>query len=245
MSLAGKIVVILGASGNVGSGAAHGFLEAGATVVLVGRDETKIKAIKEKLGNNPNVLIAIGTFDTEANAAATRDAVIKVLGGKQYDHVVSSLGFVHFAPGWPTATPLADVNKAKSEGWDINFNAAHAFLPSLKNHEGSTYTFISGGLAHITPPAPNLWLGTLKNSLINTLANVISAETANDKVRVNTFCIHFPVAEFGGTKNQFGMPADGDSKKLGPFFVNLARNDKIKGKLLCGNSADEAIKLVV
>ena len=242
MSLAGKSVVILGATGNVGSGAAHALLAQGATVVLVGRDSAKLQALKTKLGNAANAHIVEGKFDTEHHAASTRDHVLKALGGKQYDHVISSLAFFNNAAAWATATPLADVQKALKDGFEPHFNAAHAFLPSLKNVEGSSFTIVSGGLAHFTP-APALWLATLKNATLNTFTNVLVAETAADKVRVNCFCIHFGIAEFDGKKNQMGMDSV-DTREVGPWFVGLIKNDKLKGKVLCGTSLPEALKLV-
>jgi len=240
--MAGKVVVILGATGNVGSGAAHAFLQQGTTVVLVGRDKAKLNTFKDKLPNNQNALVVVGKFNTEKEAAESHNLVLKALGGKSIDHVISAMGFFDNAPGWPTATPLHDVHKTLHDFWDPHFCAAHAFLPGLKDREGTSYTIISGGAAHITP-APALWLATLKSSMTNTLVDVLAAETADNKVRVNSFCIHFGVAEFGGKKNQIGLDAV-DTRELGPFFVNLSKNEKIKGKILHGITAPEAFKLV-
>ena len=99
MSLAGKTAVILGATGNIGSGAAHALLAAGALVVLVGREESKLRALKAKLDNLRNAFLAIGNFSSQAEAQKTRDHVLRVLGGRSIDHVISSLGFITPAPG--------------------------------------------------------------------------------------------------------------------------------------------------
>jgi len=49
MSLKGKVCVVLGASGTVGQGACVSFLQEGATLVAVSRDQGKADALKKKL----------------------------------------------------------------------------------------------------------------------------------------------------------------------------------------------------
>jgi NAD(P)-dependent dehydrogenase (short-subunit alcohol dehydrogenase family) len=94
------------------------------------------------------------------------------------------------------------------------------------------------------PPNISLWLGTVKNAALNALTLALAAETANDKVRLNTVCIHFGVAPPGGDKNQFGMSTEGDTLRLAPAFLGIARGTQ-KGQLLCVSSFADAEKLNV
>jgi len=239
MSFERKTVVVVGATGVVGSGVVRKYLDAGATVVGVSRQQDHLAKLKETIKIRPGEPFreAIAEFKDEASAAAA-GAAIKERAGAPIDHVVSVQGFVAFAKA-PTETPVSDLRHALDDGLFNNLLAAKALLPELKGREGSTFTLVSGGLAHIPPPDPSLWLGTLKNASLNALTYALAAETANDKVRVNTICIHFGVAPVGGHKNQFGMDAEGDTLRLAPAFLGLARGAQ-KGQLLCLNTWADA-----
>ena len=50
MRLENKTVVITGATGSIGKAAAKLFLEQGANLCLVGRDEGKLRALERELG---------------------------------------------------------------------------------------------------------------------------------------------------------------------------------------------------
>ena len=243
MSFANRNVVVIGASGVVGSGVVRKYLDAGARVVGVSRSASKLEQLKQQMkiqGSEPFVP-AVGDFKDEASAAEARKAVTAALEGQPIDHVVSVQGFVSFAKA-PTSTPPAELKAALDDGLFNNLLAAQAFLPDLKNREGSTFTLVSGGLAHMPPPNVSLWLGTVKNAALNALTFALAAETAQDKVRLNTVCIHFGVAPVGGDKNQFGMPTEGNTLRLAPAFLGLARGTQ-KGQLLCLNSWADADKL--
>lgn len=241
--LAGLHAVVLGATGAIGSGAVRKFLDAGATVVGVSRSAERLRDLEARLqlGPSDRFLGVVGDFRDEASAEAAAAAVTDALAGGPIDHVVSAQGFVSVGPP-PTSTDLAAVRAALDDGLYTNFLAARVFLPALKSREGSSFTLVSGGLAHIPPPRPALWLGTVKNAAINALTLALAAETAADRVRVNTVCIHMSVAPIGGDKNGLGMPAAADSLQLGGAFVGIARGAH-KGKVLCVSSFAEAALL--
>jgi len=139
----------------------------------------------------------------------------------------------------PTDTSVGDFAGALDDGLYNNFLAAKALLPAMKGRAGASFTLVSGGLAHIPPPVPGLWLGTVKNAAINALGMALATETARDAVRVNTVCIHFAVAAPGGTRNHFDMPAEGDTLRLAPAFLAVGAGTR-KGQLICLASWAEA-----
>jgi NAD(P)-dependent dehydrogenase (short-subunit alcohol dehydrogenase family) len=240
MSFDEKRVVVLGATGVVGSGVVRKYLDAGATVVGVSRSEENLEQLRKTVGIRAGeaFLPVVGDFHTEDAASATREAVVTALAGAPVDHVVSSLGFVQFA-GPPTEAPIEAVQSALENGLYINVRAAKAFVPMLKGREDTSYTLVSGGLAHFPPPDPALWLGTLKNAAINAFTYGLASETAKDPLRVNTICIHFGVAPVGGDKNQFGMPSERDTLGLAPAFLGVAKSRR-KGQVVCLTSWADA-----
>lgn len=241
-SFQGQVVVVLGATGVVGAGVARSFLDAGATVLAVSRDAGKLEALKSSLGVKAGDAFegVVGAFDTDASAAAARDAIVAACHGHPIDHVVSSISFVTLAKP-PTESPLSSVKKALDDGLFNSFLAAKVLLPLVKNRAGASYTLVSGGLAHQPPPSAALWLGTLKNASVIALGHGLAAETAESVARVNTLCVHMGVAPIGGQKNQLGVPAEKDSLALGPAFLNVAAG-KAKGQLICLSSWDDVSK---
>jgi NAD(P)-dependent dehydrogenase (short-subunit alcohol dehydrogenase family) len=241
-----KVIVIAGATGTVGSGAVRAFLDQGAQVVGISRSFEKLEELKKTLPikNGEPFYSVVGDFNTESEASKTKNAVLDVLKGKPIDHVISSIGFITMASA-PTKTDLTLVKQAFDHGYFNNFLMAKYFLPELKNQDGSSYTMVSGGLAHglpgFIPNVENLWLATAKNAALNSLTYGLNAETMNDKVRVNTICIHFGVAPVGGNSNQMGMPADHDTLALAPAFLEVAKG-QIKGQVICLDSWDDVLK---
>lgn len=243
MSFADKNVVVIGAAGVVGSGVVRKYLDAGATVVGVSRKADNLAKLKQtvQIRDGEPFVGVVGDFGNDDAARQAGEAVLGALSGKAVDHVVSVQGFVNFAKP-PTETPASVLSSALEDGLFNNFRAAQAFLPGLKGRDGSSFTLVSGGLAHIPPPNLAVWLGTVKNAALNALNHALAAETAGDKVRVNTICIHFGVAPVGGDKNQFGMGTEGDTLRLAPAFLGVAGGTQ-KGQLICLGSWADADKL--
>jgi NAD(P)-dependent dehydrogenase (short-subunit alcohol dehydrogenase family) len=202
MSHATKTVVVIGASGVVGSGVVRRYLDGGARVLGVSRSEDRLAALRETMHIDPASAFrgVVADFGDEAAALAAKDAIARASDGGAVDHVVSVQGFAPVGPG-PTSTPLADFGRALDDGLYNNFLAAKVLLPGMKPRAGSSFTLVSGGLAHVPPPVPGLWLGTVKNAALNALVLALASETARDAVRVNGVCIHFSVAPPGGTRN--------------------------------------------
>jgi NAD(P)-dependent dehydrogenase (short-subunit alcohol dehydrogenase family) len=233
MSFTNKIVVIPGGTGVVGSGLTRRFLDAGARVVVVSRTEANLSALRQKIAiadSEPFVGV-VGSFADEAAAARAKQAVDAAVQGAAIDHVISNLGFVKVDQA-PTATKSELLRAALDEGVFTNLHSAKVFVPALRDREGSSFTFVSGGLAHIPPPMPGLWMGTVKNAAVNALMLALAGETKDSKVRVNGVCIHFSVATKAGEKNQFGVPAEGDSVRLAGAFLGVAGGTR-KGELVC------------
>lgn len=243
MSFAQQTVVVIGATGVVGGGVVRRYLDAGAKVVGVSRSAANLEKLRQQqhIGQGEAFVPVVADFKDEPAADKAKEAILAAIAGEALHHVVSAQGFVEFAKP-PTHSSLDTLKGALDDGLYNNFLAAKALLPELKGRQGASFTLVSGGLAHFPPPNPALWLGTIKNAALNALTYALAAETANNKVRVNTVCIHFGVAPVGGSQNQFGMPAEGDTLRLAPAFLGVAQGTQ-KGQVICLGSWAEAEQL--
>jgi NAD(P)-dependent dehydrogenase (short-subunit alcohol dehydrogenase family) len=238
-----KVIVIAGATGTVGSGVVRAFLNEGAHVVGISRSTENLEKLRNTLSIKPDepFYSIAGDFNNDTEAAITVESVKKALKGKPIDHIISIIGFVTLATA-PTKTDSSLVRYAFDNGFFNTVLMAKYFLPELKDQAGSSYTIVSGGLAHglpgFIPNAENLWLATAKNAAVNSFTYGLNAETINDKVRVNTLCIHFGVAPVGGSANKMGMPADKDTLALAPAFLEVAKGT-VKGEVICLDTWDD------
>jgi NAD(P)-dependent dehydrogenase (short-subunit alcohol dehydrogenase family) len=83
-ALASKIVVVTGATGQVGWGIAHAALDTGATVVLPVRSEAARKKVEREFGKARTSIVTVD-FADESSLAPMRDATLERFGA--IDHV--------------------------------------------------------------------------------------------------------------------------------------------------------------
>jgi len=88
--LDGKIAVITGATGGIGEATAKRFLEEGASVMLLGRSEEKLKETKQRLSDFENIAAFVADVVDELAMAAAFEATIKIFGG--LDILVANAG---------------------------------------------------------------------------------------------------------------------------------------------------------
>jgi len=235
-SFAGQTVVILGATGYVGSGAAQRFLESGARVIAVGRDATRLEKLKTDLGtavSKDNYDIVIGDFSDEKSAAAAVAALQAKV--KTINHVISNMGGGQWSKTGITGSTPKELSAALDEGVWNTFNAARLLAPLLKEVKGASYTFTSGGLAHGEfKYGANAWPSGVRSAIVNNLAMALAKEFENDALRVNVLCLHFAIGSLTVGKNQFGWEGP-KTFVLASVLLALASGAK-RGQVVCATN---------
>jgi NAD(P)-dependent dehydrogenase (short-subunit alcohol dehydrogenase family) len=88
--LDGRVAVITGASGGIGSATAELFLRLGARVMLTDLDPAKLAAVQSRLGDMENCAITAGNCSDEAAMSTLVEATVERFGG--LDIMVANAG---------------------------------------------------------------------------------------------------------------------------------------------------------
>jgi NAD(P)-dependent dehydrogenase (short-subunit alcohol dehydrogenase family) len=172
--LEGKIVVVLGATGNVGAGVTAAALEEGAQVIISSRSTDGVEALKADF-RGKNVEVLQGDV---SDADGARALAAKV---PQADHVVTSIGGWWMKPGLLEHQPAGDWAEVRRMLLDSHVYAASAFLPVVR--PSGSYTVITGAGALKPMPSAHLLTVSLGGTLA--LSRVLRFEHREGGCRVN------------------------------------------------------------
>ncbi|MDA9274548.1 SDR family oxidoreductase [bacterium] len=143
MNVAGKTVVITGASRGIGAEAARVFAAAGANVALIARNSDAIEKLAAEIGEQ-----AIGLTCDVGSYASVEGAIAKAKETfGSVDILINNAGVIE---------PIAHLASANPDEWgtviDINlkgvFNGMRAVLPMMIASGGGSILTISSGAAH-------------------------------------------------------------------------------------------------
>ena len=172
--LKNKTILITGASSGIGRATAVLCSQAGASLILSGRNENELKKTQALLGNSSTTLIADLTSEAEIT--------------KLIEQVPSLDGFVHCA-GIINPVPIKFL-KAKhiTEIFSINFSSAvllsSALLTNKKLNNSASVVFISSISA--THPYIGGAMYTSSKAALEAFSRGFALEAAAKKIRVNT-----------------------------------------------------------
>ncbi len=138
------VAVVAGGAGAVGGGIVAALLDAGATVVVASREESRLDVLRDGIGGADRLLGLVGDVADPGDAPRVRDEVVGTVGPP--DAVIAAIG------GWSSGPQLADLPIAD---WDAilarNLRThqvvASTYIPLLRGRPGATYGVIVGDTA--------------------------------------------------------------------------------------------------
>lgn len=180
--LDGRVVLVTGAYGGLGSAASLACARAGATVVLLGRKVPKLNRVYDLLAQaGPEPLLY--PLDLEGAAADDYAELAQRIEGElgRLD------GLLHCAADFPGLTPLAQTDPAAfARALHVNLTApwwlTQSCLPLLAKADDAAVVFVTDDPARV---AGAYWggYGLAKQSLAG-LVGMLDAEVGNSSVRI-------------------------------------------------------------
>lgn len=184
--LAGRVILVTGASSGLGRAASLAFARHGATVALLARDEAKLEAVYDEIRAAGGPEPAMFPYDL----AAADDRSLETLAGTIAQHLKRLDGVLHSAHQFYSLTPL---ELQTLEQWQtlmrVNliapFALTRACLPLLKQAPDASVVFT--GETHGHQPGA-YWGGyAVAKSGLETLTRIWAAELGADgNLRMNT-----------------------------------------------------------
>ena len=181
MGLEGKVALITGGNSGIGRGIVHRFVDEGARVALVGRDERKGAAVAEevKRRHGEGAFFAVDLAQ-ESSVAALVDEVVRLFGG--IDIVVNDAGVGARRAGVEADDgPGARWDKIRGPNLDAAYFVSAYALPFLKRAG-------AGAIVNISSTAAlhgNWGLYCVAKAAIEGLTRSLAAEGAPHGIRAN------------------------------------------------------------
>jgi short-subunit dehydrogenase len=173
-----SMAVITGASSGLGAIFAEQLAKRGHSLVLAGRDETRLKAVAQKVGGN--VELVVGDLGTGQGVAA----LVTHLNGRDIDVLVNNAGF-------GTYGPFAEIDAEREhELLAVNVDAlvrlTHAVLPGMLARGRGGILNVASTIA-FQPGTYQATYGASK-AFVLSLSQALWAETRGTGVAVTALC---------------------------------------------------------
>ncbi len=172
--LDGKVAVVTGASSGIGLACAVALSEAGAKVVLVGRDRARLEECAARCDNHHVVVADLTADDSPARIV---DEAIGAFGA--VNALLHSAGIF-----WPKPLVEASLEDFDMQ-WRVNVRAPYALTKAAVPHMGrdDTVIFVSSIAGQIAFPNSSAYCAT--KGAVEQLTKALAVELAPQGIRVN------------------------------------------------------------
>ncbi|MGE2816170.1 SDR family NAD(P)-dependent oxidoreductase [Mycobacterium heidelbergense] len=173
-----SLAVITGASSGLGAIFADQLAKRGHSLVLAGRDEARLKAVAQHVGQQADVVV--GDLGTKKGT----DALIAHLGNRDVDVLVNNAGF-------GTYGPFAEIDtEREQELVAVNVDAlvrlTHAVLPQMLQRGRGGILNVASTIAF--QPGPYQATYGASKAFVLSLSQALWAETRKSGVTVTALC---------------------------------------------------------
>jgi NAD(P)-dependent dehydrogenase (short-subunit alcohol dehydrogenase family) len=184
--LAGRVILITGAGGGLGSALARECAKAGASVILCGRHAAKLERVYDDIERMGAPQPAIAMLDLAAATAADYDSLAATIG----DEFGRLDGVVHAAALLGDRTPLEQYDvptwcKVLHVNLTAPFILTQVLLPALRKSADASVIFVSSGV--VSNPRPFWGAYAVAKSGLEAVRTMLSQELEGEpNIRVNS-----------------------------------------------------------
>ena len=184
--LAGRVILITGAGGGLGSALARECATAGASVVLCGRHAAKLERVYDEIEKMGAPQPAIAMLDLAAATAADYDSLAATIG----DEFGRLDGLVHAAALLGDRTPLEQYDvptwcRVLHVNLTAPFILTQVLLPALRKYADASVIFVSSGV--VGNPRPFWGAYAVAKSGLESVRTMLSQELEGEpNIRVNS-----------------------------------------------------------
>jgi NAD(P)-dependent dehydrogenase (short-subunit alcohol dehydrogenase family) len=184
--LAGRVILITGAGGGLGSALARDCAKAGASVILCGRHAAKLERVYDEIESMGAPQPAIAMLDLAAATAADYDSLAATIG----DEFGRLDGVVHAAALLGDRTPLEQYDvptwcKVLHVNLTAPFILTQVLLPALRKSADASVIFVSSGV--VNNPRPFWGAYAVAKSGLEAVRTMLSQELEGEpNIRVNS-----------------------------------------------------------
>ena len=191
MELAGKVVVVTGASMGIGEAIAKVFAEAGGSVVMLSRDTARAEAARDRIGYLDRTIAL--SCDVRHTEEIDRVLGLTLHHFKRVDVWINNAGH-----GLIDSVAEVDMS-ACHELFETNFfgalSAMQAVIPVMRQQGGGTIINISSVAGHIPLPFHASYSAT--KFALNAIGKAAGVELKKDGIHVLTVCPGYVRTAFG------------------------------------------------
>jgi short-subunit dehydrogenase len=191
MELAGKIVVVTGASMGIGEAIAKLFGDRGATLVMLSRDAGRVEAARARLGYGERTLAM-------ACDVRHREEIDRAIGLTLHHYQRIDVWVNNAGHGLLDSVAQMDMAACR-EMFDTNFFGAvmglQAVVPIMRQQGGGTIINISSVAGHIPLPFHAAYSAT--KFAMNAIGKAAGVELKKDGIHVLTVCPGYVRTAFG------------------------------------------------
>lgn len=180
--LTNRVALVTGAGTGLGRAIAITFAQEGATVVLTGRREEKLREVEREIGEGKAIVIPADLTD-ETAVNSLRDNLLSSTDGK-LDILVNNAGGV---------SAMNSISELTLEQWnqmmDLNltsqFLATKAFLPALRKNGNAKILSVTSGMANYYMNGFGVY--SASKAGVEALMKTVAAEEKDNGIQVNLF----------------------------------------------------------
>lgn len=223
MDLAGKVVVVTGASMGIGEAIAKIFADQGATVVMLSRDTGRVEAARGRVGHTERTLAM--ACDVRHREEIDRAIGLTLHHFQKIDIWVNNAGH-------GLMDSVAEMNMALfREMFETNFFGAvaamQAVIPIMRQQDGGTIINISSVAGHIPLPFHAGYSAT--KFAMNAIGKAAGVELKKERIRVLTVCPGYVRTNFSDN-----VVRGNDLKRVRPASVKGITAERVARAALQG-----------